>query len=302
MTPAPIVLFVYNRPHHTRHTVEALQANELASDSDLYVYSDGAKSPKDADAVKGVRDYIATVTGFKSVHISEREENYGLARNIIEGVTSIVNKYGRVIVLEDDIVSSPFFLRFMNDALDFYADEKKVWHISGWNYSIDTKGLGDVFLWRAMNCWGWATWADRWQFFEKDTEALIKKFSNADIRRFNLDGANNFFGQVMSNKKNKLNTWAVYWYASIFNNNGLCVNPVMSYVNNIGHDGSGVHCKTNNVFTSILNEKRSVVFTTEIFENKIALSRIARFYKLLKWRLLPGYIKNLFNRLLQVRK
>ena len=186
MNLAPIVLFVYNRPWHTKQTIEALQKNELAKDSELFIYSDAPKNKEAEKQVKEVRDYIKTISGFKKVTIIEREKNYGLAKNIIEGVTEIVNKYGKVIVLEDDLITSPYFLRFMNEALNFYENEEKVWHISGWNYPIDTNGLGDAFLWRLMNCWGWATWANRWKYYEKDVDKLIASFTKRDIKRFNL--------------------------------------------------------------------------------------------------------------------
>ena len=127
MVLSPIVLFVHNRPWHTKQTVEALQQNELAEDSELFIYSDAAKSSKANAAVQEVRDYIYSVSGFKKITIIERKYNWGLADSIIDGVTSIVNKYGRIIVLEDDLVTSPYFLKFMNDALSFYKNEKRVW-------------------------------------------------------------------------------------------------------------------------------------------------------------------------------
>ncbi len=118
-------------------------------------------------AVAAVREYVAGIKGFKSLTVHHRPHNYGLAKSIMEGVTDVISEYGSVIVLEDDIVTVPGFLRFMNDALERYRHEPKVWHISGWNYPIDPEGLDDAFFWRTMNCWGWATWADRWTHFEK---------------------------------------------------------------------------------------------------------------------------------------
>ena len=143
---SPIVLFVYNRPWHTQQTVEALQKNELAKESELFIYSDAAKSKEAEKSVNEVRKYIQTIIGFKKVIIIKREKNWGLADSIIDGVTKIVNEYGKIIVLEDDLVTSPYFLKFMNEALVFYKDKEKVWHISGWNYPIETNKLDDVFL------------------------------------------------------------------------------------------------------------------------------------------------------------
>ena len=278
--PAPIVLFVYNRPWHTQQTIEALQNNELASKSELFIYADGAKNEKAYTQVEKVRSYVRAVSGFKKLTVIERDKNWGLANSIIDGVTQTVNKYGRVIVLEDDLVTSPFFLKYMNNALEFYKNEEKVMHISGWNYPIEINALNDVFLWRVMNCWGWATWADKWQYFEKDTDKLINVFTNEDIYKFSLDGTADFWKQVLLNKKEKINTWAIYWYASIFKQNGLCLNPVQSFVQNIGHDNSGENCsKTNSFFSKNLSINSDIKFIEKIAENDMALERVKAFYK-----------------------
>jgi hypothetical protein len=276
---APIVLFVYNRPTHTRRTIEALQKNELAIDCELFVYSDNARDEKARAGVDAVRAYIKTIMGFKKVTIIEREKNKGLATSIIDGVSDVVNRYGRVIVLEDDIVTSPYFLRFMNDALDYYENEKKVWHISGWNYPIDGDGVDDVFLWRMMNCWGWATWADRWAHFEKDPQKLIDTFDKKDVYRFNLDGAEDFWGHVLANYNGTMNTWAIFWYATIFQNDGLCLNPRQTLVDNIGLDGSGVNCNNDHDFRGIVNRSYGITFTNDIQENENALKQVQCFYK-----------------------
>ncbi|WP_426993726.1 hypothetical protein [Methylomonas sp. CM2] len=143
---APIVLFAFARPEHTRITLEALSANSLASQSDLIVYSDAARSLEEEIKVTKVRSLAHNIRGFRSVSVIERETNLGLARNIIEGVTDVCNRYGRLIVLEDDMITSPYFLTFMNSALDKYYDNKTVWHINGWNYPINPEGLSDTFF------------------------------------------------------------------------------------------------------------------------------------------------------------
>ncbi|MFT7861147.1 MAG: glycosyltransferase [Sulfurimonas sp.] len=276
---APIVLFVYNRPWHTKQTVEALRKNELTKESELFIYSDTAKNMDAQKGVDEVREYIKSINGFKKVTIIEREKNWGLADSIINGVTEVVNEYGKVIVLEDDLVTSPYFLKFMNEALEFYKEEKKVWHISGWNYPIDTEELEDVFFWRLMNCWGWATWADRWKHYEKNVNKTIDEFNKNDIYKFNIDGVEDFWSQVVSNKEGKINTWAIFWYATIFKQNGLCLNPTQTFVENIGHDESGVHCITSNCFSSSLNYKDNIIFNKNISENKKAIQYLKKFYK-----------------------
>jgi hypothetical protein len=287
---APIVLFVYNRPDHTKQTVEALQKNELAIDSELFIYSDAAKNENAEQKVNEVRQYIKNINGFKRVTIIEREKNWGLANSIIDGVTKIVNEYGKIIVLEDDLVTSPYFLKFMNEALEFYKDKDKVWHISGWNYQIDTKGLDDVFFWRLMNCWGWATWADRWKHYEKNIDKFINKFSKNDIYKFNIDGVENAWKQVVLNKEKKINTWAIFWYVTIFKQNGLCLNPSHTFVKNIGNDDSGTHCGKTDLFTSNLSVSQNIKLIQEISENELAIKRLKIFYKSSK--------KSFFERLL----
>ena len=276
MNLAPIVLFVYNRPWHTKQTVEALQKNELAKESELFIYCDEAKNEDAGKSVDEVREYIDKVDGFKKVTIIKREKNWGLADSIIDGVTKIVNEYGKIIVLEDDLVTSPYFLKFMNEALEFYKDEEKVWHISGWNYPIDTNGLDDVFLWRLMNCWGWATWADRWRYYEKNIDKTMKEFSKEDIYKFNLDGVGGFWGQVVANKENKINTWAIFWYATIFKRDGLCLNPSQTFVDNIGHDGSGINCGNVKHYKDNLNYSNSTSFDVLLKESIINVEKVKK--------------------------
>lgn len=280
---APILLFVYARPEHTKQTIKNLADNELASSSDLIIYSDAARNDKDIAAVEEVRRLVCSTQGFRSVTVVERQSNYGLARNIIEGVGEVCQRYGRVIVLEDDLVTSPFFLSYMNQALDHYQDEKKVWHISGWNYPIDTTELGDAFFLRVMNCWGWATWSDRWAHYEKDSEKLIAEFDSKMVQKFDLEDSGIFWSQVLSNHKGLINTWAIYWYAVIFKNNGLCLNPAVSYVDNIGLDGSGTHgCEDRNSYATKLNNNNQPNFPSVIDESIAGIERVTRFYQDIK--------------------
>lgn len=296
MSNAPVVLFVYNRPEHTEQTVNALKLNNGASRTDLFVYSDAAKTPSQEDLVAETRCFVDQISGFKSVTVRKREENWGLAASIIDGVTSVIEEYGRAIVLEDDIVTSPAFLSFMNRALDFYVDKNKVWHISGWSYPVDFEEVGEAFLWRGMNCWGWATWADRWQYFEKDPEKILSEWSYEEKYRFDLDGSGVFWRQVEANAKKRINTWAIFWYATIFRNDGLCINPSTSYVNNIGHDGTGENCgvdDSHDVYD--LNFSPNVYFPKKIDESGLAVSMIKKFYKS-QGRSLPVRVINKINR------
>lgn len=257
---APIVLFVYNRPWHTQQTIEALQKNELADQSELVIYSDAPKNDTVVNQVREVRDYLKTISGFKSIKIIEKEENWGLAKSIISGVTEIVNSYGKVIVLEDDMVTSPYFLNYMNDALDRYENCERVFGITGFAYPIDTDNVPDAYFMKDEGCWGWATWKRSWQFFEKDTDRLIKTFTPSMIKEFNFDNTTDFWTQVVMNQQGKINTWAIYWYATVFLNNGLFLHPKETFIANIGLDGSGVHCGTTTVYDSQLTQKYDINF------------------------------------------
>ena len=172
MKLAPVVLFVYNRHGLLRATVEALRRNDLAKESELFIFSDAARIPSHENDVAKVRKYIKKINGFKKITIIERGRNWGLAKNIIDGVSSIVNKYGRVIVVEDDLVTSRYFLRFMNEALKRYDKVPKVMHISGYIYPINKAALPSTFfLLGKTSCWGWATWKRAWKYFDNDDNA-----------------------------------------------------------------------------------------------------------------------------------
>lgn len=259
MKIAPIVLFVYNRPWHTQQTVEALQQNELAKESDLYIYSDAPRDESAKYKVSQVRKYIHEISGFRSIYITERATNWGLATNIIDGVTEIVNTYGIIIVLEDDLVTSPYFLKFMNEALYYYKDEKRVWEIGAYVYPINVEY--DFFFTHYTTSWGWATWNDRWKHFERNSEKLVHTMKKEQIKRFNLENSDDLWSQVIRNQKGTLYTWAVFWYATVFQNNGFVLYPKQSLVQNIGHDGTGENCGTTNVFrTRIENKPVKVIY------------------------------------------
>jgi len=277
---APVILFVYNRLYHTQRTIESLQKNELAVQSELFIWSDASKSKKDDELVKEVREYLKSIQGFKKISVVEQRKNLGLAKSIITGVTSVVNEYGKVIVLEDDLIVSPCFLNFMNETLENYKNINEVWHISGWNYPIELETDKDVYFYRVMDCWGWATWSDRWKFFEKNTDKLVDEFPKSEIKRFNLDGYIDHWRQVKLNKSGQIDTWAIYWYAIIFQKNGLCLNPTKSYVRNIGHDGSGVHCNISDYDDNLeLNEKKHISFVLEVEEDKNIVEQIKLYLK-----------------------
>lgn len=243
MNYAPIVLFVYNRAAHTKATVEALLANPEAKDSELYVFADGPKKEND-EKVAAVREYIDTITGFKEVHLIKSEKNKGLANSVIAGVTEIVNKYGNIIVMEDDLVVTPYFLRFMNEALEKYKDNKKVFTITGYSYLIKgSKKLPQTYFMNNVSSWTWATWDDRWKYFDGECKGWEELMDDKALAyEFDHDGV--FSLAKMMHAQMVLHTidsWAVRWNYNVFKQGGITLFPNYSLVKTIGRDGSGTH-------------------------------------------------------------
>ena len=253
MNCAPILLFVYNRPEHTQRCIESLKRNSLATDSTLYIYADGAKNDIQQAAVNEVRSYIHTIRGFKETIIIERDENWGLARNIIDGVTTQVNQYGRVIVLEDDLVVAPYFLQFMNDALETYQDEPKVGHIQACDFTQDPS-LPDTFLIKWTGSWGWATWDRAWKHFNPNGKELLQELEQRKLTRtFDFNGKYGFTRMLRRQIKGKNNSWAIRWNASLFLKDILSLNVGRSLVQNEGFDGSGTNCGGGGLYASHLH-------------------------------------------------
>jgi hypothetical protein len=269
MNLAPVTLFVFNRPLHTRQTVEALLRNELASESDLIVFSDAPKSEAQTEAVREVRNYIYKIEGFKSVTIIERETNFGLARSIIEGVTSVVNEYGRIIVLEDDLIVTPHFLDFMNRALNKYEREAQVMQVSGYMFPVKLNIEDDALFLPFTTSWGWASWKRAWKLFDSDAKGYAQIKSDLALRRrFNLDGAYDYFAMLEAQLCGEINSWAIRWYLSVFMHKGLILYPPQTYVINAGFDGSGTHCGKHRIvqyhIEEVEEDERDVKFPEKI--------------------------------------
>lgn len=289
---APIALFVYNRPWHTQLTVEALQKNELASESELFIYSDEAKNIDAKANVDEVRRYVDNITGFKKITVIKRDENWGLANSIINGVTQIVNKYGNIIVLEDDLVTSPYFLKYMNTALDFYKDEESVASIHGYIYPIE--GLPDSFFIKGSDCWGWATWKNKWDIFEPSGQKLLDELTLKNLaKEADFNGSYDFTEMLKSQINGKNNSWAIRWYMSTFLRNMVTLYPGKSYIKNIGFDSSGTHCGEIDTFNINLNTK-FIFKKIKSNENLEARKKIELFLKKTKPSILAKF-KNIFQ-------
>jgi len=243
---APIVLFVYNRPWHAEQTLNALMQNELAADSILYIFADGPKNQatkEQLNKIADVRKIIRSKQWCKEVIIVESEENKGLANSVINGVTEVIDKYNKVIVLEDDLVTSKFFLRFMNESLFFYEKDRRIFSIGGVNYTfpISSKYKDDVYIVRRTESCGWGTWSDRWikaEWNKTDYSSLL--FDNKEIKKFNR-GGDDLIRILRLQIGGNVDSWAIRWDYCHYKHDAYCLRPVKSFVRNIGFDGSGIH-------------------------------------------------------------
>ena len=277
---APILLFVYNRPEHTRRVIESLKANAEAADSELFIYADQARSETDIQQVSEFRRLIRTTDGFKQVTVLDSEKNWGLDRNVIDGVTTQVNAHGRVIVMEDDLVVAPHFLRFMNDALEMYKNEEKVGHIQACDFTKDPS-LPDTFLIRWTGSGGWATWERAWKHFNPDGKELLSRLEERHLTRyFDFNGNYPFTRMLRRQIAGKNNSWAIRWNASLFLDGILSLNVGKSLVQNTGFDGSGTNCGGGGLYASDLwMNPLPVSPISPVEENKEARKVFERYYR-----------------------
>ncbi|MDO9185454.1 MAG: sugar transferase [Bacteroidia bacterium] len=257
---APIILFVYKRLQQTQQTVEHLKLNKLAAESDLFIFSEYPKTAALTNEVKKVRDYIKTIEGFKSITIVERPIFFGLAKSVIAGITSVFEKHDRVIVLEDDIVTSPSFLEFMNEGLEKYEFDNRIYSLTGYCYppallKIYKEYDKDVFLLPRAASWGWGTWKNRWLKADWAVKDFDEFYKNRELqKKYDLTGGDKS-RMLIRQMKGEIDSWAIRWDYTHFKNNAFCVYPVKSLVNNIGLD-SGTHTKNLLSHTTEIENKK----------------------------------------------
>lgn len=272
---APVVIFVYARPEHTKKMIESLSKNKLAKESDVWIFSDYAKKESAIDKVNQVRNYIHSIKSlgyFKEVHIIEEQKNKGLANSVIEGVGKVIEEFDKVIVVEDDLIVTENFLEYMNEALEFYKEDNRIWSISGYNVPIKIpKNYDkDIYLNYRGCSWGWATWKDRWNLVDWKVEDY-KSFKRniAKRRKFNRGG--NDMAQMLDMQMSGLiDSWAIRWCYEQSKRDMYTIYPTKSLVYNAGLDGSGTHSGTNDAFSvNLSNEERKFIENIQI-DNRIA--------------------------------
>ena len=291
---SPIVLFVYNRPWHTEQTVKSLKENKLASESDLIIYSDGARSEKDKCSIKKVRDFIEKITGFKSVQIIKRKQNFGLAGSVISGINEIFQNYNNVIVIEDDIVSSKNFLQFMNEALEIYEKDERIFSVSGYTFpiKIPKEYIREVFISYRSSSWGWGTGKDRWLKVDWEIRDYNKFRKDKSARILFNRGGEDLTSMLHAHMNSKIDSWAIRWAYAHFKNDAYCLFPVHSKIKNIGTDSSGTHSDTTNKFDVMINinDVGRTDFSKELVLDNELVKRMQKFNR-------PNLFRRIVNRL-----
>ncbi len=251
---APIALFTFNRIEHTRITVDALRKNVLATETDIIVFSDGAKTSDGWLAVNEVRQYLSQIQGFRSVKIVHRNQNYGLSESITRGVEEILIDYERIIVVEDDLLTSPHFLTYMNAALDKFSHDSRVVSIHAYVYPVQENAPAAFFL-PGADCWGWATWRRGWKVYNSDGRYLLGELKRRKLcKEFDYNNSYPYSKMLKAQIRGDNDSWAIRWYASAFLAGKLTLYPGRSLVHNLGNDGSGTHSENVDALDVELSE------------------------------------------------
>lgn len=292
---APIALFVYSRLSHLKRTIKALQANPESSQSDLIIFSDAAKTPDKQNDVDEVRKYITKIKGFRKVSIYYRHQNFGLSKSIIDGVSQVLTEYDSIIVIEDDIVTSPFFLSYINDGLIRFANDERVISIHGYIYPLKDK-LPEAFFLRGADCWGWATWRQSWRIFEQNGKYLLNQLKNKNlVKSFNYNNSYRYSRMLEAQISGKNDSWAIRWHASAFLANKLTLYPGKSLVQNIGNDSSGTHSSTTNDYNVILSDQSINLLNIPVKHSIIAEKSVEKYFRS-KNLLLKNMLSNFLNK------
>ena len=275
---APIIFICYNRYDHVVRSLKSLRKNKLSKKSKIIIFADAPTDQINKKKTDKIKIYLKKLNGFKSKKIIFRKKNLGTKQNIVNAVSQVLKKFNKVIVIEDDLLLSKFFLDYMNLCLKKYKDEKKIWHINGWSYPFMKNSKNDINFLGSMNCWGWGTWKNRWSFLTLNEKYLISNFSNKNIHNFNIFSSMNHFEQILRNQKKTLSSWAVFWHATIFKNNGICIYPKYSLVKNIGFDGSGRMSSRHKYKSNLNNNYKDFKLNSEIFKNKKLMNAEFNYY------------------------
>tara|TARA_Y100000741_G_scaffold227513_1_gene173784 strand:+ start:31 stop:981 length:951 start_codon:yes stop_codon:yes gene_type:complete len=278
---SPIAIFGYDRPEHLENLLKSLIKNSESKDSTVYFFIDGIKKSTNLKRHADVHAISKKEWGFKKTKIVLRKENYGCRKNIIEGVSQVLQVHKKIIVLEDDLTVGKYFLDYMNNSLNKYASNKKIWHINSWSHPKLLYFSQRTAVSRYISPWGWGTWEDRWDKFlnsEFLNKNIISTKNEGLVKKFNVSNLYNWENVLIKHEQNQGSIWDAYWYQTIFLNNGYTIFPSKSHTQNYGFDGSGLHCGVNNEFDTKVNVNKTNIFTNKSTENMLFLSSLKMFY------------------------
>ncbi len=290
---SPVVIFAYDRPKHLMQVIESLKKNKEHEHTHLHIYCDGPRSEANKKNTDLVRNYAETVSGFASVNRVYQHKNLGLSNSIIRGVSELLEKNETIIVLEDDLIVSPYFLNYMNKGLQIYLKQERVICIHGYCYPI-TEKLPETFFLRGADCWGWATWKRGWKIFNENSEFLLEELKKNKLTdEFNYHG-NQLFTEMLEDQILKVNdSWAIRWHASAFLADKLTLHPSKSLVKNIGMDGSGTHIAKTKKYDVAICENEIKYFESEICESNEAKKSFEEYYKRIQGNLIKKRMRRI---------
>ncbi len=286
---APIAMFVFKRPEHTRRVLESLARNSEFLQSPLYIFCDGSRHPRETEAVISTRKVIDDIEHPYKVVI-KRNENFGLAKSIQNGISQILESYEKIIVIEDDLIIAPYFLKYMNTALVKYATNENVKQISGHMFPIDFGNENSTIMLPFTTSWGWGTWSRAWIQHLEPSDDLITLLNNYKWRyRFDQNGSFPFSKMLLDRFLHKNDSWAILWYYNIFKQDGIVLFPTKTLIQNVGFDGSGIHCSNNSPYNDQLNVNEIINFCDpKLFSHDLTLVRQFLFNN-------RGKFKNIFD-------
>jgi hypothetical protein len=278
----PVALFTYNRPDHTGRLLDSLSRCHRLDEIQLTIYCDGAKSEADRASVEASRTLVQSRAALFKAELVERPEHLGLAKSIVAGVSDLCRAYGRVIVVEDDLVLSPDFIDYMLQALDRYQDAPQVYQVSGFMFPIDLPATTDAIFLPLTTTWGWATWARAWQRFEWQPTGILDALDDPAVQRqFDLKGTYPYTAMLRDRLAGRNDSWGILWWWTVFQKRGIVLYPKESLVVNEGFDGSGVHCgnRTNsgNRAYSVGREmNRPFLFPSDMTTDEVVLGEVIK--------------------------
>jgi len=276
---APIAIFAFNRPNHLANCLQSLERCVGLENSEGTIFIDGARNDQEADVVSssvGVALKFASKYNFR---VEARQENFGLAKSITSGIDEMFSLSSKLIVIEDDLILAKGFLDFMNKGLSRYENNSGVASISGYQYPIERELHTSVFL-RGADCWGWATWKDRWEQTSFSGKELLNQIRTKKLaNEFNLEGSNNYVDLLEKQILGEINSWAILWHASMFVQNRLSLYPPYSLVSNEGGDGLGTHFGNNQLYSQKISDEMDFLLPSSIEQSEEYRDALIEFYQ-----------------------